>query len=35
MSLAEILTRKKRSFTFLNLLFMEKRVADNYELSGP
>ena len=35
MSLAEILTRKKRSSTFLNLLFREKRVANKYELSGP
>ena len=35
MSLAEILTRKKRSSTFLNLLFREKGVANNYELSGP
>lgn len=25
---------KKRSSTFLNLLFREKRVANNYELSG-
>ena len=35
MSLAEILTRKKRSSAFLNLLLREKRVANNYELSGP